>query len=477
MKKRYNLLIAAAFLMLTLCFSMTGLAAYPAVSQSKPLHTYGWKTKDYRVFEDQGLMTKKDVVAYEECKVIAIRDKAAQISYNRGKETGWIALENLVYDPSYRHEISYANADILLYKRPTVRESYITVPQFSGGITVGEKGSWMQVLFMTENSYYMGWIKNTTYDQSVRLSMDTSTQLLADGIYVLSPRNALSKAVSCAPKKRTFTMASNRKTEKQKFRLHHISGNHYQITPIRASQQLTDAGGLTLSDDQSQTWKITRYGSYFYIRSKATGRALRYGAGKVSLGAFRKTSSQHWRITKVAETPSLDSCVVFSQYDPKWGGSTYYNGPSRRTISTSGCGVMALTNAIYALNGEFINPQKIASFSVARGHYFYNQGTADTLYADFARKYGKTYHFKHIGKTYSLSSVRNHLKNGRVAIALVPGHYIALVGYRSSDDSFLVLDSAVYGKRPTTIYGDWISASTLGSGTMWCEYFHILANR
>ena len=72
--------------------------------------------------------------------------------------------------------------------------------------------------------------------------------------------------------------------------------------------------------------------------------------------------------------------------------------PSRRTISTSGCGVMALTNAVYAMNGEFISPTKIAKFSVSRGHYFYNQGTADTLYKDFAKKYGATYHFKHKGK-------------------------------------------------------------------------------
>ena len=169
--------------------------------------------------------------------------------------------------------------------------------------------------------------------------------------------------------------------------------------------------------------------------------------------------------------------MVFSQYDPKWGGSTYYNGPTRRTISTSGCGVMALTNAVYALNGEFISPTKIASFSASRGHYFYNQGTADTLYKDFAQVYGKTYHFKHVGKTYSLNTVRKYLKKGSVAIALVPGHYVAIVGYRSSDDHFLVLDSAVYGKRPTTIYGDWLSASTLGSGTMWCEYFHILSKQ
>jgi hypothetical protein len=138
---------------------------------------------------------------------------------------------------------------------------------------------------------------------------------------------------------------------------------------------------------------------------------------------------------------------------------------------------MALVNAIYALNGEFISPTFLANFSATRGHYFYNQGTADTLYADFASKYGSTYHFSHVGKTTSIATLRNYLKKGCVAVALVPGHYIAIAGYRTSDNQFLVLDSAVYGKRPTTINGDWVSAGTLRSGTMYCEYFHIFSKR
>ena len=57
-----------------------------------------------------------------------------------------------------------------------------------------------------------------------------------------------------------------------------------------------------------------------------------------------------------------------------------------------------------------------------------------------------------------------------MAVALVPGHYIAIVAYRAKDDCYLVLDSAIYQKRPTTIYGDWIPASLLTEpgGTLQC---------
>ena len=143
--------------------------------------------------------------------------------------------------------------------------------------------------------------------------------------------------------------------------------------------------------------------------------------------------------------------TVFSQYDPKWGGNTYCNGNPVRTISTSGCGVVSFVNAIYALNGEYIDPTMLAQYSNSHGHYFYMQGTADTLYEDFARAKGKFYHFKWDGKIYDMTSLKRHLQNGGTAVALVPGHYIAIVDYRETDNSFLVLDSAIYSKRPTTI--------------------------
>lgn len=477
MKKRYLGIWTALFLLLGLCFSITALASYPAASRSKPIKAYGWQSRDYHIFSSSALTEKKAIVPYDECKIISIENNAAQVLYENGKETGWISLKRLIYDPEYEHQISYANTTFTLYKRPTVKAPYVTVPQFSGGITVSERGSWMEVLFKIGKQYYLGWIQKTAYTAFVRLSMETTKQPLADGTYIIAPRNAVSRAITCEGGTGKFSVSLNKKKQKQKFILKYVKGSGYIIRPAGSQMYLADEGGLSLSKNEGQIWNLTRSGGCFYIRSKNSSRALKYSAGKVSIAAFRKVKAQQWKFVKVAETPSIENSVVFSQYDPKWGGSTYYNGPTRKTISTSGCGVMALTNAVYALNGEFINPTKIAAFSASRGHYFYNQGTADTLYKDFARKYGKMYHFKHTGKTYSLDTVRKYLKKGSVAIALVPGHYIAIVGYRSADDSFLVLDSAVYGKRPTSIYGDWVSASTLGSGTMWCEYFHILSKQ
>ena len=41
------------------------------------------------------------------------------------------------------------------------------------------------------------------------------------------------------------------------------------------------------------------------------------------------------------------------------------------------------------MNGEFLDPNMLAEFSASRGHYYYGQGTADTLYPDAGKELGE----------------------------------------------------------------------------------------
>lgn len=480
MMRRYRGLLAAVILIVSFFFlgGWAEAASYPALSAKTPLKAYGWRSGKYQLYADEALTEKKGKLPYGVCNVVALSQNAAKVRYQDEEDVtriAYIERSALFYDTKYESKVSYANADLMLYRRPSVATATVEVARFSGGVTVGERGDWIQLVFYSNRCYQMGWLPRTSYNEKVRLSMKTTGQLLADGTYMLMPRCTSKKALTASNGR--LKAATYRGIERQQFKLKYISDGWYRITSVPSSKQLADSGGLILKKDESQLWKLTRQGAYFYLQAKSTARCLCYSGGGVLMRGAKKAAAQQWRLVKTEEKPKLKTSVVFSQYDPKWGGTAYWVGPTTKTISTSGCGVVALTNAVYALNGEFISPTLISDFSAKRGHYFYNQGTADTLYADFSNVYGKTYHFKHVGKTYSLSTVQKYLKKGSVAIALVPGHYIAIVAYRSKDNSYLVLDSAVYGKRPTTIYGDWVTASTLGSGTMRCEYFHILSRR
>lgn len=479
-RRRYRGLFAVVILIVSFFFlgDWSEAASYPALSAKTPLKAYGWRSGKYQLYTDEALTEKGEKFPYGVCNVVALSQNTAKVCYQDADDVpriAYIERSVLFYDTDYENKISYANADLMLYRRPSVAKATIEVAQFSGGMTVGEWGDWIQLVFYTNGCYQLGWLPRSSYNEKVRLSMKTTGQLLADGTYSFLPRRTSKKALTASSGR--LKIAVDRGIERQQFKLKYISDGWYRITSVPSERQLADSGGLILKRDDSQLWKLTRQGAYFYLQAGSTARCLCYSGGRALMRAAKKITAQQWRLVKAKEKPKLKTSVVFSQYDPKWGGATYWEGPTIKTISTSGCGVMALTNAVYALNGEFISPTLISNFSAKRGHYFYNQGTADTLYADFSNIYGKTYHFRHVGKTYSLSTVKKYLKKGSVAIALVPGHYIAIVAYRAKDNSYLVLDSAIYGKRPTTIYGDWVTASTLCSGTMWCEYFHILSRR
>lgn len=64
---------------------------------------------------------------------------------------------------------------------------YQSIPLYTGGSTVGESGSWYQMTFYLNGRYYLGWIPKTNYGK-IRLSMDTTEQLLADGTYTIRAR-------------------------------------------------------------------------------------------------------------------------------------------------------------------------------------------------------------------------------------------------------------------------------------------------
>jgi len=477
-KKSTFIILLAALCLMAAARSMTALGAFPSVTENKSLFGYPWQKKAISVYEDSSLSGASRKVSWQKCKVIKMSGNAAYIIYKEGEQElkGWIELKRLVYNTEHTQNVAYANSPLVLYRRPGSTVKHVTIPQYSGGIVVSETEDWVQVIFCVNKQYYLGWIKKNTYTSYVRLSMDTTGQALADGVYTITARNNVKKRIEYKAASASFQISNKKNTKAQKFRLQHVSGSYYMISPASDEKMYLNANKKVSTNKQK--WLLQRKGGYFYLRAGNTGKALSYSTNGIKIKVFAKKLSQQWRLTKEAVTPTKEKSVVFSQFDPKWGGSTYKNGYlGRRTISTSGCGLLALTNAVYALNGEFIPPTKLASYAAANGHYVYYEGTEDTLYAAAAKRFGKTYHFKHNGKVFSLNKVKKHLLKGGTAVALVPGHYVAIVAYRASDKKYLVLDSAVYGKRPTTIEGDWLSASALRSGYMKCEYFHLFSRK
>lgn len=482
MKKRVSLSFLFLFLALCLSFGPRSRAAYPAaMSAAHPLMGYPLsRARKTTVYTDAARKKKLTTLTYREFTITKY-DKTNQSLYVTCKEgtktiRGWVKRNTFFFTQEFKAVQSFANQNLTLYRGKSTSMYYQSVPLYAGGSTVGESGSWYQMTFYLNGRYYLGWMPKAEY-KKVRLSMDTTEQLLADGVYSIRARQRNSFSLTADTAKGTALLRKTTGNENQLYTLKHVENNQYTITPYGTDLYLGLKDGKLAVVSEETLWTFTRYGRYFALREVKSRKGIAFVSGKgIQERRYARTSAaQNWVFTKTTVQDEETKNTVFSQYDPKWGGNTYCNGNPVRTISSSGCGVVSFVNAIYALNGEYIDPTTLAQYSNSHGHYVYMQGTADTLYQDFARTNGKYYHFKWDGKIYDMASLKTHLKNGGTAVALVPGHYIAIVGYRENDNAFLVLDSAIYDKRPTTINGDWVSEATLRTGTLYCSYFHLFS--
>lgn len=482
MKKRVTCGFLLLFLALCLSFAPRVQAAYPAaMSAAHPLMGYPLsRARKTIVYTDAARKKKLTTLTYREFSILKY-DKTNQSLYVTCKEgtktiKGWVKRNTFFFTQDFKAVQSFANQNLTLYQAKSTSMHYQSIPLYTGGSTVGESGSWYQMTFYLNGHYYLGWIPKTDYGK-IRLSMDTTEQLLADGTYTIRARERNRFSLTADTAKGTALLRKTTGKENQLYTLKHVENNQYTISPYGTEFYLGLKDGKLAAVSDKTLWTFTRYGRYFALREVKSQKGIAFVSGKgIFERRYARTSSlQNWVFTKTTVKNEERKNTVFSQYDPKWGGNTYCDGNPVRTISSSGCGVVSFVNAIYALNGEYIDPTVLARYSNSHGHYFYMQGTADTLYADFARTNGVFYHFKWDGKIYDTASLKKHLKNGGTAVALVPGHYIAIAGYRESDNSFLVLDSAIYNKRPTTINGDWVSEATLRTGTLYCSYFHLFS--
>lgn len=174
-------------------------------------------------------------------------------------------------------------------------------------------------------------------------------------------------------------------------------------------------------ENSSELWARIRYGdSYAYIERK---------------------------YLKTAEARALQQ----KNYAIKYGTST---------VSKSGCALLALTNALYYMDGQEIDVQALATYAGNKGTLQSGGTVVNTLLSVTKNSHLCSFDYNGKNNTNDIDTLINHLKNGGVAIYGVEndlfyshktdyesngynGHIIAIVDYcRDGDkESFLFLDS------------------------------------
>ncbi len=178
--------------------------------------------------------------------------------------------------------------------------------------------------------------------------------------------------------------------------------------------------------------------------------------------------------------------AMMRQTDSQWN-NVYFNGGS---LTATGCGIFSFVNAVGYLTGYQLDVVEVASWAHNNGMFnvYGADGTYRTSFYPRANtKYGPTYGFSidcssdgsgYWSDSYD-STLRNHIMNGGVAVAHVYNHFIAIVGYNASTDSYHIWDCAPRDRRGT-LYSNgnnWFTRAHLASATyMTIDWFCLFSS-
>ena len=472
-------LLILGILWIILGISGKGYAVAPeALQQGNKVQTYPVKKGSVKVYTDADLKEVQETVPGKSL-LVTVTGLSGDAWYGKYKidgkvKTGWFSEKTFLVNPSYEKEDGLARYAIKAYSRKK-GDSWGEITAYSGIDIIGKSGKWYQVIYPVKTYWRIGWITQESYTASVRPYDGSEKRVMSEGIYTIRPKSSSTKRMAASGT--TPVLAATSKKKAQQFEFFFYGDNNYQIVSVKtgfilaAEKDETGAptggvvfAGKTTTVPPEQLWHLTRTGGYYYLVNQAAGTYLRSGetftlgakssAAKFRLSMYGGKNRAHWR--------------VFSQYDADWGARNYGR---TNTMAASACGIFSMVNALYALNGQFIDPVMLADFAVKKHYRIEGSGTVSTVFAADGKKYGSKYGFKYVGSTTSLAKLKKHLQNNGTAVAYVPGHYMAVGDYRSG--KYLALDSAATAKRATSPYGCWVSGSRFLSGSLRAKAFFL----
>lgn len=382
---------------------------------------------------------------------------AAMPGYFENPEQVYEQFKTQVYNPEFKMQYGFLKERIPVYSDFRGSKRIGSAPKYSGVLVVSKTDSYVQVIYEKKKGSGIGWILKEDY-QNVSISYDgREKQLLADG---------------------TYWMENQETGGKREVRLAFQGDQQYQIQEIDQEQK-----------SKEQRYVLIREYDHFYVKYAKSGKYLGVDdknnlVSKKITGTVKNQFSEgktfaskrfQWKFRRLKNKNTVPH-RNFLQYDPAWARRDYGNvSDYSGKMAAAGCGVVAITNAVYALNGQFIDPMMLADFAVEKNFRIIGSGTHDGIFKAAAKKFGEAYGFYYVKKSYNTSEVREYLKKGCVAISHVPGHYVTVADFRPKTKKYLVLDSGPISRRPTDGFGNWLKREKLESGSLTSSVYYILA--
>lgn len=401
---------------------------------------------------------KKKWIAIWMCVVILIcsssKIQAAQPGYFDDPQTIYDQFKTKINDTSFQKQYAFLKKKMNVYETSTGAKKIATAPKYSGVIVVGKTSDYVQVLFEKKKGYGIGWIDRGKYKKDSITYNGNEKQLLGNGTYWIQNK---------------------------------ATGEGFQI-------QITFLGKQeyqVIKENKTLKWKMIREYDHFYVKDETNGKYLvmnkdgniSYTKWKNVENCFDKPQKEvgeknlQWKVIRL-KNKNVNPYRNFMQFDPAWSRKDYGNvSDYSGKMAAAGCGVVAITNAVYALNGQFVDPMLFADYAVKKHYRIIGSGTQDGIFKAAASQFGDAYGFTYIKTSYSTSEVREYLQKGCVAISHVPGHYVTIADFNPKTKKYLVLDSHPIKSRPTNSFGNWFKRERLERGGLTSSAYYIYGTR
>ena len=387
------------------------------------------------------------------CMISGIKIQAAQPGYFDNPQTVYDEFAGKIYDRSFKKSYAFLKKKMNVFETSSGSKKIGVAPRYSGVIVVSKTSDHVQVIYEKKKAYGIGWIDRDLYHKEAIPYNGNEKQLLGNG---------------------TYWIQNKASGEGIRVQIIFLGNQKYQVSILNQSKE-------------DHTWKLIREYDHFYIKNMKNEKYLSMDEnGTLTDGKIKDMNNCFTKPQKEAAQKSYQWQVMrlnnknvypyrdFMQFDPAWARKDYGNvSDYSGKMAAAGCGVVAITNAVYALNGQFVDPMLFADYAVEKHYRIIGAGTHDGIFKAAAKKFGDTYGFTYIKTTYSTSEVREYLKKGCVAISHVPGHYVTVADFNPKTKKYLVLDSHPIKSRPTGSFGNWFKRERLERGGLTSSAYYI----
>lgn len=354
-----------------------------------------------------------------------------------------VILQSSLSVNAYKKNLSaFTKEQIPCYSDSYGSDRIGTISRYTGMDVKDEAGSYYLVEYKKNGKTRTGWVAKEDVKDSCLEYDGSEIPLTAPGTYLLGGQ-----------KVKIIFLGNNQYKIQLKATKEYFTGSYNGSTPL-----------FTLSgekEEKSQIWQMKRVNDQLMIQSKNNHQYLIQSGQVIRMGTYKEAVKQNWLLTRVGT--NVDPYYNICQYDGRWGKKKY---GSSTTMAEAACGVLVVVNAVYALNGQLIDPMDGAAYACETGYRVPYSGTDEGFLIAAAKGLGDQYGFCYSGAANTISDIKTCIQNGGVVLAHVPGHYVAIVDYNEKSEKYLVLDSHPLEKRATSPFGTWVNWKRLTEGSL-----------